>query len=152
MLRETITDPQEKLRVFSDTDCTTHLRVWYEGSDMSDTETIREFRLVYNALEDTHGIMWRKKSEHGDHEVFAHIGIDDGEDKVLVDMDGESHRFACKQASQPVLNGVFEASDANALADDFMGRTPNMDQGVAQFVYQKLLAFPADQFVSRPHT
>lgn len=152
MLKETITDPEQNLRVFSDMDCTTHLRVWYTpGAPLTGARNIREFRLIYNALKDTHGILWRHMDKEGDpHDVYAHIGVDDGEDKCCYDTEGERIRMPVKQATQPVLNGVFEQTDSQRLAEDFMKRAAGIDADVARFVYEKILAFPEAQYVSPP--
>jgi hypothetical protein len=153
MIKETISDPEKHMRVFSDTDCTTYLKVWYEeGADMKDAQRIREFHLVYNALQDAHSILWRRKQDNGqEREVFAHTGIDDGESKTLTDRQGNKVRFSIKQSMQPVLNGVFEERDVLALARDFLDRSPNIEYGVVKFIHDKLLAFPPEQFVHRPH-
>ena len=153
MIKETITDAEQQLRVFSDTDCTTNLRVWYEpGGDMNDTAAIREFRLTYHVLTEPHGVLWRKKQDSGEtREIYAHVGIDDGEDGVSVDPDGHRLRIPVKQAASPVLNGIFQATDVRELAEDFMARTSRMDQAVARFVYEKILAFPPEQYVEEPH-
>ena len=152
MLKETITDPEQNLRVFSDMDCTTHLRVWYKhGAPLRGAHGIREFRLIYNALADPHGILWKHKDDGGPHDVYAHIGVDDGEDKCCIDAQGVRHRMSVKQATQPVLNGVFEQTDSRSLAHDFLSRAAHIDQDVARFVFEKILAFPQDQYVSPPH-
>lgn len=153
MFKETITDPEQRLRAFSDTDCTEHLKVWYaDGSDMAETGDICEFRLTYNAINDSHGILWRKKDVEGEaKEIYAHVGIDDGEDKRCEDLYGKDHRMPFKQATRPVLDGVFEERDVKELAEDFLRRAANIDQKVARFVYEKILAFPKEQYVRSPH-
>lgn len=151
MLKETITDPEQNLRVFSDLDCTMHLRVWYSaGAPLVGAHGIREFRLIYNALGDPHGILWKHKDDGGPHDVYAHIGVDDGEDKCCFDAQGVRHRMSVKQATQPVLDGVFEQTDSGRLARDFLNRAARIDPDVARFVYDKILAFPKEQYVSPP--
>jgi hypothetical protein len=153
MFKEAITDKNRRLRIFTDTDCTEQLKVWYnDGAEMDHPESVSEFRLVYDLTDDAHCIIWRKKgAEKNTGEIYAHVGVDDGEDKCIIDRDGNRVNFSPKQAPTLVLNGVFERKHLVQLADNFMSRTKNIDQKLAKFIYEKLLAFPEDQFVSAPH-
>lgn len=153
MFRETITDANEKLRVFMDTDCSEILKVWYvDGNNMKNTGAIREFRLIYNLLNDAHCLLWRRQAAGGKIEdMYAHTGIDDGEDKCVLDDDGQKTRFPFKQSPTIVLNGVFEKENLTEIAEDFLGRARHVDQELARFIHDKLLGFPEEQFVHKPH-
>lgn len=153
MFKETITDKDRKLRVFTDTDCSEYLNVWYsDGNKMKQTDAISEIRLIYNVIDDAHCIIWKKKVTDGKtEEIYAHTGVDDGEDKFVIDGDGNKVRFSAKQAPTLVLNGVFEKKHLTALADDFLSRAKGIDKNLSKFVYDKLMAFPEKQFVLKPH-
>ena len=150
MFKETLRDPKQNLRAFMCTDCTTHLKVWYEdGADMTRAEDIREFRFTYNMLEDPHGIIWRKKEIDGKpDELYVHVAIDDGEDKSYCDAEGHRHTMPVKQAPIVVTDGIFEKKHIEALAEYFVDIAKDVEPDLVRFIHEKILAFPEDQFVS----
>lgn len=149
MFKETQVKKHEGLRIFLDTDCSENLLVWYAaGAAMKGAEGVREFRLVYNLLEDAHCIAWRKKDEG---EFFAHAGVDDGEGRSITFNGERAGGIMPKQSPVMVLNGVFEKKDLLEVAEDFLRRAEGVDAQLARFVYDKLLSFPKEQFVSEPH-
>ncbi|MBW1807423.1 MAG: hypothetical protein JRJ19_07215 [Deltaproteobacteria bacterium] len=93
------------------------LFVWFDDAD-----EIIQFQLAYKKnTADEKTLIW--KAESG----YDHFGIDDGENAGRI-----------KAAPILVADGIF---DCRKVADRFSERSGSIDQGVATFVEQKLLAY-----------
>lgn len=104
-------------------------RRWFSSSDMDLTVwfdkggTISGFELCYNKERDERAVRWLRDAG------FVHERVDDGE--------GSPGRFK----GTPILvpDGLFPAQ---AIAERFRGESTGIDQRIAAFVYEKLLAYP----------
>ncbi len=105
-------------------------RRWFSSSDMDLTVwtgpdgDVSGFELCYDKEKDERALRWLRAAG------FVHERVDDGE--------GRPGRFK----GTPILvpDGTF---DARAIAERFRNASSGIDRTVADFVYERLLAYPA---------
>jgi hypothetical protein len=105
-------------------------RRWFSSAEMDltvwiDTDgSVSGFELCYDKEKDERALRWLREAG------FVHERVDDGE--------GRPGRFK----GTPILvpDGLFRSQ---AVAERFRGESGAIDQSIASFVYEKLLAYPA---------
>ena len=92
--------------------------VWYDNE-----MAITGFQLCYDKGREEKALTWRR--DYG----YSHNRIDDGE--------GRTYR----QKMTPILvaDGIFEYKE---VSERFKKESKEIDAGIAQFIYEKLLQFP----------
>jgi hypothetical protein len=86
---------------------------------------LTSFQLTYDKGHDERAVTWTSTGG------ISHTGIDDGESSPLSSM-------------TPLLrtDGVFDSSDT---AEKFKKAAQNLDPGLTEFIYSKLVDFPAEK-------
>ncbi len=94
------------------------LFIWYHDN------TPVKFQLSYDKRCDEHAISW--DFHHG----YKHYSVDSGED------------YPDRYKRTPILNDAYQQQNLGTLARDFLAASENIDVGIADFIYARLMAYP----------
>ena len=93
------------------------LFIWYHKN------TPVKFQLAYDKRSNEHAISWDF------HQGFRHYSVDSGEDDLS------------QYKRTPILNNASHQKHLTTLARDFLVASENIDIGVSDFIYSRLMAY-----------